>query len=464
MLQPAELPSVASLLQRQRDFFDSETTRPLAWRLGKQQALEKALRANEARFFTALQADLGKSELEAFGTELGILYGELAHVRKHLKRWTQPRKVKTPLLLQPGTSWLYPEPLGVALIIAPWNYPVQLSFGPLIGALAAGCTAVIKPSELAPASAKVIEEVLSSVFDPSYVAVVQGGPETSQALLAERWDTIFFTGSPQVGVKVAEAAARHLTPVTLELGGKSPCYVDANTDIATTGRRIAWARFTNAGQTCVAVDYVLVDRRVKDRLVDSIRAALGEFYGAHPEKSPDYGRIVSERHFRRLEGLKAHGRVVHGGESDAGSRYIAPTVLEDVPLQSPLMQEEIFGPLLPIIPVGDVEEAIRFVRERPRPLALYVFSKNARVQERVLRGTSSGGAVVNDAMMHLANPELPFGGVGTSGLGRYHGQASFECFSHTKSVLKKPFAMDVKVRYPPYAGKLPMFRRLVGLS
>jgi aldehyde dehydrogenase (NAD+) len=308
----------------------------------------------------------------------------------------------------------------------------------------------------------VLEEVLGSVFDSSFVAVVQGGVETSQALLALRWDSIFFTGSTQVGRVVAEAAARHLTPVTLELGGKSPCIVDAETNIATTARRIAWGKFTNAGQTCVAPDYVLVDKRVKDKLVEALKATIHEFYGAEPEKSPDYARIISERHFRRLESLKSCGRVVAGGESNPESRYIAPTLLEEVPADSALMQEEIFGPLLPILPVGDVGEAVRFVRERPRPLALYLFSNDAAHQQRVLKETTSGGAVLNDTMVHLGNPDLPFGGVGDSGLGSYHGQAGFERFSHAKSVVKKSFSLDLKVRYPPYAGKLALWRRLLG--
>jgi aldehyde dehydrogenase (NAD+) len=462
MRQPRETADIPSLVQKQRAFFSSQATLPLQWRLEKLAALERAIRANEARVYAALHADLGKGEAEAFTTELSLLYTELKHTRKNLQRWAKPRRARTPLLMMPGASLIYPEPLGVALVIAPWNYPYQLTLVPLVGALAAGCTVVVKPSELAPATARVVEDVLGSVFDAAHVAVVQGGPEVSRALLAERWDTLFFTGSTRVGRLVAEAAARHLTPVTLELGGKSPAIVDARTDVATTARRIAWGKFTNAGQTCVAPDYVLVHRRVKDELVEGLRTAVREFYGPEPAKSPDYGRIVSDSHFRRLEGLKAEGRVVIGGQSDAAQRYLAPTVLEDVALESPLMQEEIFGPLLPIVPVEDVGEAVRFVRERPRPLACYLFSQDAESRERVLRETSSGGVVVNDTLLHLANPDLPFGGVGPSGLGRYHGQASFEAFSHMKSVLVRPFALDVRFRYPPFARTLPLLRRLLG--
>jgi aldehyde dehydrogenase (NAD+) len=462
MRQLADSHSLPALIQRQRDFFHSDVTRPLSWRVERLRALERAVRAHEAEVYAAVKADLGKSDVEAFATEISLVNAEIKHTLKHLKGWASPRKVKTPLAMQPGSSWVYPEPLGVALVVAPWNYPFQLAVCPLIGAIAAGCTAVLKPSELAPETAKVVEKVVSAAFEPGHVAVVQGGVEVSRALLAERWDTIFFTGSTQVGRAVAEAAAKHLTPVTLELGGKSPCIVDADTNLAVTARRIAWGKFTNAGQTCVAPDYVLVDRKVKDALVEGIRGAVREFYGEDPSRSPDYGRIVSERHFRRLEALMGQGRVVLGGQHDAASRFLAPTLLEDVPLDSALMQEEIFGPLLPVIPVDGVAEAVRFVRERPRPLACYVFSNDGKAQERVLRETSSGGALVNDTLMHLGNPDLPFGGVGPSGLGSYHGQQSFEAFSHRKSVLKKPFALDVKVRYPPYAGKLGLLKRLLG--
>jgi aldehyde dehydrogenase (NAD+) len=462
MRQPLPSSDLAALVQRQRDFFLSDATRPLAWRLAQLATLEKALRAFEDRLLEALHQDLGKSREEGYGTELGLVHGELKHVQKHLARWMKPQRSGTPLVLFPGASSSQREPLGVALLLAPWNYPAQLTFVPLIGALAAGCTAVIKPSEHAPATAKVVEALITAHFDPAVVTVVQGGPEVSQALLELSWDTIFFTGSPAVGRIVAEAAARQLTPVTLELGGKSPALVAADTNLEIAARRIGWGKVINAGQSCVAPDYVLVDRKVKDAFIAAVRETWSSFFGPDPRQSPDYGHIVTERHFRRIEALKAGGRTVAGGESDSATRFIAPTILDDVDLESPLMQEEIFGPLLPVIPVDDMEAAIRFVRARPRPLTLYLFSNSVKIQERVLAATSSGSAMINDTMMHLANPHVPFGGVGQSGSGSYHGEASFEAFSHRKTVVRRSLAMDVKFRYPPLAGRLSLLKRLLG--
>ena len=452
---------VKTLVARQRTCFETRVTLPLKWRQEQLRALEAAARRHEEAILAALKADLAKSPEEAYLTEVGSIYGELKSALKHVKGWMQPRKGSAPLVIQPARAWQYAEPLGVTLIIAPWNYPYQLSIAPLIGALAAGCTAVLKPSEHAPATSSVLARMLGEAFPPEVVSVVEGGVEESRALLDERWDLIFFTGGTQVGRTVAEAAARHLTPTVLELGGKSPCIVDRSADLEVTARRIAWGKYVNAGQTCIAPDYVLIPSDLQERFTALVQKAVRSFYGDDARTSADYGRIVNDRHFQRVSALAAHGRIALGGERDAATRYFAPTVITGAPLDSPLMQDEIFGPLLPLVACENVDDAIRFVRARPKPLALYTFARDAAVNERVLSQTSSGGAVTNDVCVHFAAEGLPFGGVGESGLGGYHGQASFDAFSHKKSVVKRPFALDMKLRYPPYTGKLDLFRRFL---
>jgi len=462
MRKPADHPSIAEIVKRQREFFLTDATRPIAWRRSMLASLEDGVREYEDRLFAALKEDLGKSAEESFGTELGLVLGELKLIRKNLSGWMKSKRVKNALVLFPGkSSWRY-EPLGVSLLISPWNYPVQLSLVPLVGALATGCTAVLKPSEQSPATSAVLEDLVHNHFDPEVVSVVQGGADVSEQLLAQHWDKIFFTGSTAVGRKVAEVAGRTLTPVTLELGGKSPCIIAADADLAVAARRVAWGKAVNAGQSCVAPDYVLVEKDAKPALVRHLREAWTAMLGAEPIQSPDYGRIVNDRHYRRLTSLLKHGRVTVGGATDAATRFIEPTVLEDVDPQSPLMQEEIFGPLLPVIAVDSVEHAVRFVRERPRPLALYLFSRSSTTQELVHRTTSSGSYVVNDTLMQVGSAELHFGGVGQSGMGRYHGQDSFESFSHRKAVFERPAGLDLPVRYPPLAGRLPLLRKLVG--
>lgn len=457
------LPSLdaKALVEKQRAYFETRVTLPLEWRREQLRALERVARKYEAEILAALKTDLSKSAEEAYLTEVGSIYGEVKNALKNVKGWMKPRRGSAPIVIQPARAYQYLEPLGVTLVIAPWNYPYQLAIAPLIGALAAGCTAVLKPSELSPATSSVLAKMLGEAFPPEVISVVEGGVEESQALLAERWDLIFFTGGTQVGRVVAQAAAKHLTPTILELGGKSPCIVDRSADLEVTARRIAWGKYVNAGQTCIAPDYVLIPSELKGRFTELVRKAVTDFYGADARASSDYGRIVSRRHFERISALATDGKVAFGGESDAASRYFAPTVITDAPLESPLMQEEIFGPLLPLVDCPSVEDAIRFVRSRPKPLALYSFARDAAVNERVLAETSSGGAVTNDVCVHFAAEGLPFGGVGESGLGGYHGQASFDAFSHKKSVVKRPFALDMKLRYPPYVGKLGLFKRLM---
>jgi aldehyde dehydrogenase (NAD+) len=413
-------------------------------------------------FFDALRHDLGKCAFESFLGETGVLVADIDHVLKHLDDWVKPEKVSTPMALQPGKSYILREPLGVALVIAPWNYPLQLVLSPLVGAIAAGNCAVLKPSELAPATAAAVEEWVGKYLDDECVAVVQGAVPETQALLSQPFDHIFYTGSGGVGRIVMEAAAKHLTPVTLELGGKSPAIIDRDVDLDVAARRIVWGKFLNAGQTCVAPDHVLVDGEVEDALVERLRAAITDFYGQDPQQSPDYPRIINERHFDRLQELLAEGDVITGGETDREDRYIAPTLVRNAPEGGGLMSEEIFGPILPIVRVASVEEAIDRVNAGSKPLALYVFSKNKRIAQRVLEATSSGGACVNEVVAHLGAPELPFGGVGGSGMGAYHGKASFETFSHRKSVLDKGTLVDPALRYPPYDdAKLKWARRLL---
>ncbi len=465
MTEPARAVTIPAVAERARAYFRTDVTRPYAFRLERLRALQAAIRANEQKLIDAVKADMGRGMHEGFSVEAGLPLGELKDAIKHLKSWMKPKRVSPSLALFPARAYHWPEPLGTALIIAPWNYPFQLLSAPLASAIAAGCNAVLKPSELAPNMEQVAVEVMKQAFgDDGFVTVVTGDVETSRQLLEEKWDIICFTGSTAVGKVVMQAAAKHLTPVLLELGGKSPVLVDERVDLATTARRLAWGKYYNCGQTCVAPDYVLAHKNIKAALVEQLGTAIREFYGADPSQSPDYGRVINARHFKRLQALMTGGRVALGGQTDEAKRYIAPTVLTDVDVKSPLMQEEIFGPLLPVLEVADLDEAVRFVRERPKPLALYVFTSDSAKAELVLSKTSSGGAMHNDTMLHAVPATLPFGGVGDSGIGAYHGKIGFDAFSHNKAVVKKPFWMDLKVRYPPYKVSLAAFKRLLGVS
>ncbi|MFM7423918.1 MAG: aldehyde dehydrogenase [Elainella sp.] len=453
--------SVGEIVARQRAFFETGATRPLGFRLAQLKALKQAVQDYQTEILAALKADLHKPELEAFLTEIGVTK-EINYALKHLPRWVKPKSASIPLEQMPAQGRIYPEPLGVVLIIGPWNYPFQLMISPLVGAIAAGNCALLKPSELAPQTSQVIAKLVKATFDPAYVSVVEGGVEVSQAVLAERFDHIFFTGGTAIGKKVMAAAANHLTPVTLELGGKSPCIVDRDIQLDYTARRIVWGKFLNAGQTCIAPDYLLVDRRVKPALLTAMRQAVQEFYGSDPAQSPDYARIVSDRHFSRLTNLLNDGQPIVGGQTEASQRYIAPTILDQVPLEAAIMQEEIFGPILPVLEYENLAEAIALIRSKSKPLALYIFSRDKAFQDRVLQQTSSGGVCINDTIMQIAPSSLPFGGVGDSGIGSYHGKASFNTFSHFKSVMVKNFWFDIKWRYAPYAGKLELFKRIIG--
>ncbi|MEO0356229.1 MAG: aldehyde dehydrogenase, partial [Cyanobacteria bacterium P01_A01_bin.3] len=408
----------------------------------------------------AAKADLGRPAFEAY-FEIATL-AEVNKALKDLTRWMRPEKVKLGIDQFPGSAWRQPEPLGVVLIIGPWNYPFQLMMSPLVGAIAAGNCAVLKPSEHAPHTSKVVADIVNAAFEPDYVAVFEGEVDTSQQLLKEKFDHIFFTGGTEVGRIIMQEAAKTLTPVTLELGGKSPCIVDADVKLDVAARRIAWGKFINAGQTCIAPDYILVDRRIQDAFIEQMRTTIAEFFGDNPEQSSDFGRIIHDRHFDRLVQFLSDAQVAIGGDNDRDRRYIAPTVLNNVSWDDAVMQEEIFGPILPVLVYDSLDEAISKINSRPKPLALYVFSSSSDVQERVLNSTSSGGACINDTVMHVGVDTLPFGGVGDSGIGAYHGKFTFDTFSHYKSVLKKGLWLDLKWRYAPYTEKgLKQIRKIV---
>lgn len=456
---PAQI-DAAVLNKSLRTTFDSGRTRPVAWRKEQLAGLRRMLKEAEDELIDALQADLGRPRMEAYAADIGHTKTELRHLDKHLEQWVRPRKVRVPATAAPAKAWVLPEPLGVVLAIAPWNYPIQLLVEPVAAALAAGNCVLAKPSELAPACSAALGRLLPRYTDTDAVTVVEGGVDETTALLAERWDHIFFTGSTAVGRVVAEAAAKHLTPTTLELGGKSPTYVHASADLDVAARRIAWGKLMNAGQTCIAPDYVLVDNQVKDALVEKLGQRIEEFYGADPQASSSLGRIVNARHLERLRGLldQGAGTVAVGGGVDAADRYVAPTVTVEPSPDSPIMQQEIFGPILPVLGVDGPAEAKAFITARAKPLALYVFASSDDVIDDVVGGTSSGGVCVNQTLMHLLPPELPFGGVGDSGMGAYHGKAGFDVFSHHKSVLRKPTKPDLKMLYPPYK---PLVEKLV---
>jgi aldehyde dehydrogenase (NAD+) len=461
--QTAKSQSVPAVVTRLRASFESGRTRPLEYRLEQLAGLARLLKERESEIESAIRHDLGRPPIEVYASETALVASELALTRKKLRSWTKPQRVPTSLVGQPGKSRIYREPLGVVLIIGPWNYPLQLVLAPLVGAIAAGNCAIVKPSEVVPTISALLDERLPKYIDPECVRVIQGGVDETTELLSERFDHIFYTGNGTVGRIVMEAAAKHLTPVTLELGGKSPCVVDQQTDLDVAARRIVWGKFYNAGQTCVAPDYVLVHQTVEDGLLIRLKETIQSFYGDDPRNSPDFGRIVNARHHRRLMKLIAgSGEIVTGGIGDEDARYIAPTILRNVPEGAPVMADEIFGPILPVLSVKDMKQAIAFVNERPKPLALYLFSSDPLIQETVLERTSSGGVTVNHALLHLTVPSLPFGGVGASGMGAYHGRATFETFSHKKSVLVKPTWFDPSFFYPPYTEfKKKLIRRIV---
>ena len=440
---------IVSVVAVQKAFFKSGKTLSREFRIDALKSLKKAIIKWEKPLAEALWSDLHKSYEEAYLTELSIVLGEIDNHIKHLKKWMKPERKATPLKMFPSRSKVISEPLGCSLIISPWNYPVQLLLNPLVGAISAGCTAILKPSPYVENVSTVIEKMIAETFDEHYIAVVQGNRDVNSALLEQRYDIIFFTGSPSLGRKVMAAAAKNLTPVVLELGGKSPCIVDSSADIATIARRIAWGKSLNAGQTCIAPDYLLVHKDIKSRLIDALKREFKELLTKNPKKAKHFVRIVNDKAFGRLVGYLKGADVVFGGEYDKAERYISPTIVDNVSLDSPIMNEEIFGPIFPVVTFETTEEAVAFVTEREKPLALYYFG-DKRSADYVLKHTSSGGACVNDTIMHIANENMPFGGVGNSGMSSYHGKESYNVFSHHRAVVTTTTLFDVPFRYMPY--------------
>ena len=441
---------ISQVVAKTRSAYESGKTRPLAWRKTQLQACVRMLQENADQFAEALATDLGRGPEEAWLYDVGFSITEIELMIKNLKKWTEPRKVSTPMVSLPGSSHRVPQPLGVVLVIAPWNYPIQLLVIPVAGAIAAGNAVVMKPSEVSSATSALLGKLVPQYLDNDAIAIVEGAVPVPTQLLAEKFDHIFYTGNGTVGRIVMRAAAENLTPVTLELGGKSPTIVDKSANLAIAGRRIAWAKYVNAGQTCVAPDYVLAHDSIADKLVEEIRKSIKNFYGDDPRQSSDFARISSPRHFSHLDAMLASGNIAIGGQTDEQDRYISPTVLVDVKASDAVMQEEIFGPILPVLAVQSIDDAIDFVNARPHPLALYVFAEDQKVNDKVVASTTSGGVTVNGTIFHMTGPFLPFGGVGESGMGAYHGRAGVDTFQHLKPVLKRSTRVDAPLAYPPY--------------
>jgi aldehyde dehydrogenase (NAD+) len=451
---------IPQLIRRQREYFATGETRSIEFRLTQLRRLQESIVANQDRIVAAVAADLGRAPFEAY-FEIAIL-AEIKLIQKKLKEWMKPRRIKTQIDAFPAQAWVQPEPLGVALIIGPWNYPFQLLIWPLVGAIAAGNCAILKPSEYASATSALVARMMGDLFDSQYVAVLEGDVAVSQALLAEKFDRIFFTGGTAVGKIVMAAAAKHLTPVTLELGGKSPCIVDDRVRLDTTAKRIVWGKFLNSGQTCIAPDYIFVPRDRRDELVANLCRYVREFYGENPQTSPDYARIVNQKQLTRLKPLLQNGKIAIGGEWDDDDRYLAPTIVTDIGWEDPIMEDEIFGPILPVLTYDRLDEAISAIASRPKPLALYLFSEDEGIQQRVLQQISSGGVCINDTVMQVGISGLPFGGVGESGMGSYHGKDTFDTFSHYRSVLKRGLWLDLDWRYAPYTDRrVAQIKRIV---
>lgn len=439
-----------ALVKRQKDFFDTGETLPVAYRLRALELLEQGMIRYEQKLCDALRKDLGKSRAESYMCETGLTLSELRYMKRHLRSYSRVRRVKTPLAQFHAKSFTVQEPYGLVLIMSPWNYPVLLTLEPLIGALASGNCCILKPSAYAPAVSRVMAQMIREIYPEEYVAVVEGGRKENESLLEQRFDYIFFTGGVKVGRLVMEKASAHLTPVTLELGGKSPCIIERTADLKTAARRLVFGKYLNCGQTCVAPDYVLVEQEVKEKLIVYIKKEIEKQYGRHPLQNPSYGKLINRKHFDRVLKLIDREKLVYGGEYDADTLRIAPAVLDNVTEEDAVMQEEIFGPVLPILTVASMEEACRFVKARPRPLALYLFTGDRKTEARILSRISFGGGCINDTIIHLATSEMGFGGVGASGMGSYHGRKSFETFSHEKSIVKKYTWLDLPMRYQPY--------------
>jgi aldehyde dehydrogenase (NAD+) len=454
-----ESPEVSSIVDQQREFFLSGATRDLSFRIEQLRKLRSMFRKYQEQMMTAAGEDLGKPRFETFISEISLMFGEVEYAINNIKCWMTPKEVSTPPVFIGSKGSIYPEPYGVSLILSAWNYPFMLIFSPLVGSVAAGNCTVLKPSEVAENSSHLISQMIADTFDPRYISVIEGGMEVNRPLMEEEFDYIFFTGSGMVGREWMRAAANHLTPVTLELGGKSPCIVDRDVRLDVAAERITWGKFLNAGQTCIAPDYLLVHEDIKEQLLDRIVHYLRSFYGKNPAESHSYARIVSERHFDRISRLLTSGHIVAGGDTNRADLYIGPTVIDDLSWDSPIMQEEIFGPVFPVFSFSTLEEAISVVKGRPRPLALYFFSRSKSSQKKVIRETSSGGVTLNSVLLQYSTQTLPYGGVGNSGMGSYHGRSSFDTFTHYKSIFDDRIPIDFTIR-PPYPD-LKTFNRVL---
>ncbi len=458
--------SIRDLVNAQRTFFNSGATRPISFRRAMLKKLRQAILLHEKDILSAVHTDLGKSDFEAFTTEITLVLREIAVMLRSLNRWAKPERRSAGIFNFPGSARVYHDPHGVCLVMSPWNYPFQLTIMPLVGAIAGGNTVIVKPSAYAPATQDIMARLISEAFDPTYITVVGGGREANQNLLDQHFDYIFFTGGTQVGSIVMEKAAKHLTPITLELGGKSPCIIGPDADINLAAKRTAWGKCINSGQTCVAPDHILVHRSVRDAFVQKLRTHITRFYGSNPHTNPEFPHIINRKHFDRLTALitaaqNSGATLISGGRTVPETMHIEPAIFIDVSRDNPLMQEELFGPLIPILEWESEEELTSILLESPRPLAFYVFTRNRAFSKRLMQLIPFGGGCINDTVMHLASHALPFGGTGPSGMGSYHGEASFRTFTREKSVVQKGFGVDVPLRYAPFTGKYRTYRKFL---
>ncbi|MFC2124381.1 aldehyde dehydrogenase [Bacteroidota bacterium] len=449
---------IQNLITDQRSYYSSGKTRDIRFRKEQLLKLRKLIKFHEKDINEALDKDFKKSSFETYISEIGVLISEIDHTIRHLRSWARRKRVKTPILAFPSSSYIITEPYGLVLIIGPWNYPFQLQIAPLIGALAAGNCAILKPSEQAPHISRFLTRMINENFDSNYLKVIEGGVEISKSLLEQKFDYIFFTGGTEVGKIVAAAAAENLTPHTLELGGKSPAIVDQNTDLSLVAKRIVWGKYINAGQTCIAPDFIYAHKDIKDELIRLIGLEIKSAYGDNPFHSPDYPRIINRQHYERLKALIDPMKLVIGGDTNDDENYIAPTVMDNMTWEDPAMADEIFGPVLPVLVFDEISEVIKELGLRPKPLALYIFSRDKSLQKTVLNELSFGGGTVNDTIMHFLNPDLPFGGVGNSGYGSYHGKFNFHTFSHHKPIMYRSNLIDIPIRYAPYKGKIKLLK------
>jgi len=441
---------IPKIVNQQKKFFNSNSTKQVSLRIETLKKLKNLLKENEQELYTAIYTDFKKSEFETYLTELSLIYNELNDAIRNLKKWSKQKRVRTNLANFPAKSYIIPEPLGTVLVISAWNYPYQIALIPAISALAAGNTVVIKPSEIPNNTSIILAKIINSNFDSNYLTVIEGGVKTTTELLKEKWDKIFFTGSSKVGKIIYKAAAENLTPVTLELGGKSPTFVLADCNIKITAKRIVWAKFLNAGQTCIAPDYLLVEGKIKEQLLLALKKEIENAYQNNKEVKENYVQIVNEQNFNRLEQLIPTEKIYHGGETNRENRSIAPTLLHNINFDDSIMQDEIFGPILPVISFNNLEDVITKIKEREKPLSLYVYSKNKKTIKKILHEISFGGGGINESLVHYSNPNLPFGGVGASGIGNYHAKAGFDTFTHYKSILHKTSWLEPNIKYTPF--------------